>query len=303
LRTFGLVLVAEITCTAPGVVAQEPLILLDAAHHNVSQPASRASLVQFLVANGYRSRELYQPLAPAVLRDARLVILEGPLSAQNALPEAFTQEQFDAAWSRPVRSAFTAQEITALHDWVNDGGGLLLVFDHMPVAGASSDLAAAFGFEVTDGYAVDVEKLSDLSASSVVEAASVVFYRDDGTLATHSITAEQGRAARIDSIATWTGSAFRVPSGGRSLLTLRPSFISLLPDTAWAFSASTGRQEIGGWSQGAIIEVGQGRVAVFAELGILVSPDLVDEAKGDAEAHPQVQNPQLLLNVLRWLSG
>ncbi len=282
---------------ATGLTAQEPLILLDAAHHNVFQPPSRALHVRFFEANGYRVRELREPITSAALAEAQLLVLEGPLSARNALPDGFTQEEFDAAWRRPVPSAFSPDEIAVVIDWVNQGGGLLLIFDHMPVAGASRALAAAFGFDVSDGYAVDADRLTDLSPPTVAQAGSVIFYRSEGTLVDHPIT------AGIDSIATWTGSAFRVPDYARSLLELRGSFVSLLPDTAWVFSESTPREDIGGWSQGAILEVSRGRVAVFAELGILVSPEQVSEPDRDEEGNPQAQNPQLLLNVLRWLSG
>ena len=186
---------------------------------------------------------------------------------------------------------------------MSEGGALLLVFDHIPVAGAAQDLAAAFGIDVSNGYAVDSRRLTDLSNEAVSEAGSVVFYRGDQTLSEHPITMGRVPAERVDSVATWVGSAFRVPTTARSLLTLTPSFVSLLPDTAWVFSDSTPREDIGGWSQGAILRVGQGRVAVFAEHGILVSPEMVAEADADGGTNPQVQNPQLLLNVLRWLSG
>ena len=45
-------------------------------------------------------------------------------------------------------------------------------------------------------------------------------------------------------------------------------------------------------------ELAKGRLAAFAEAGILAVPSML-EASND----PQSQNPVLLLNVLRWLSG
>ena len=43
-------------------------------------------------------------------------------------------------------------EIKAVKKWVNDGGSLFLIADHMPCAGAAKDLAAEFGFEFTNGF-------------------------------------------------------------------------------------------------------------------------------------------------------
>lgn len=297
MRRTALLFIASFAWPAAATSAQEPLVLLDAAHHNVFQPASRARVVRFLEADGYRVREIRQPITPTALTEAQLLVLEGPLAARNALPVGFTQEEFDSAWSRPVPSAFSESEIETLVDWVSRGGGLLLVFDHMPLAGASGALAATFGFDVSDGYAVDSGRLTDLAAPTVAQASGIVFYRSEGTLADHPLT------SGIDSIAMWTGSAFRVPEQGQSLLNLSSSFVSLLPDTAWVFSESTPREDIGGWSQGAILEMGQGRVAIFAELGVLVSPEQVSDPDPDEEGNPQTQNPRLLLNVLRWLSG
>lgn len=301
MKAISIVLLVASSWTQSGLVAQAALVLLDVAHHNVFAPEAGSPFFRFLERSGYRTTELREPFTRDVLAGVDIVIIGGALSGRNALPRPFTQEQFDSAWSRPVPSAFTDGEIEVLHDWVSEGGGLVLVFDHMPVGGAARDLAAAFGFEVSDGFAVNSRSLPDLSAASVARAGSVVFHRSDRTIADHPVTRGRGLAERIDSIATWTGSAFRVPPPGRWILTLGSSFVSLVPDTAWVFSDSTRREDIGGWSQGAVLTAGQGRVAVFAELGILAAPEAA--AASDRETNPQVQNPQLLLNVLRWLRG
>lgn len=294
---------AALLISAGMTQAQEPLILLDAAHHNVFGSRGRDNVARYLERSGYRVEELQEPFSRSVLRGVRVVVIAAAVSARNALPSGFTQEEFNRAWSRPTPSALSRAEIESLRAWVNEGGGLLLVFDHMPLPGAARDLAAAFGIEVSNGYAVDARKLTDLSTEAVSEAASVVFYRTDRTLADDPITNGRVESERVDSVATWVGSAVRMPPAGRSLLTLTPSFVSLLPDTAWVFSDATPRQDIGGWSQGAVLNVGQGRVAVFAELGILVSREQMARSSQDRETNPQVQNPQLMLNVVRWLSG
>ncbi|HAW81680.1 MAG TPA: hypothetical protein DCX27_19455, partial [Balneola sp.] len=50
-------------------------------------------------------------------------------------------------WVLPNPSAFTEQEIKEINQWVNQGGRLFLVADHMPFGGAAYDLAHSFGFE------------------------------------------------------------------------------------------------------------------------------------------------------------
>ena len=61
----------------------------------------------------------------------------------------------------PTPSAFSEDEIAVLSEWVEAGGSLLLVFEHMPLAGAAQDLAGAFGIEISNGFVVDGTSLAD----------------------------------------------------------------------------------------------------------------------------------------------
>lgn len=55
----------------------------------------------------------------------------------------------------PSRPAFAEAEVAALEQWVRRGGALLLIADHMPVAGHTETLAAAFGIRFHNGFALD----------------------------------------------------------------------------------------------------------------------------------------------------
>ncbi|NIQ57151.1 MAG: hypothetical protein GWN71_28375, partial [Gammaproteobacteria bacterium] len=63
-------------------------------------------------------------------------------------------------WRRPIRPAFTEAEIEAVRAWVEDGGALLLIADHMPFPGAAAGLAAAFGVTFNDGFAFDPDRVA-----------------------------------------------------------------------------------------------------------------------------------------------
>ena len=78
------------------------------------------------------------------------------------------------------------------------------------------------------------------------QAAELVFRRVDQTLAARPVTNGRSSVEWVDAVATFTGSAFRLPPAGQSLLTLGPSSISLLPEVAWEFSEATPRHPIGG---------------------------------------------------------
>ena len=143
------------------------------------------------------------------------------------------------------------------------------------------------------------DSLPSLETEVVGQAGSFVFNRADGTLVEHAVTSGRSAPEQVDSVASYTGSAFRLPPGAEPLLTLKPSFVSLLPDVAWQFSEATQREQVGGWSQGGVLRAGQGRVAVFGDVWIVLEMVGYDGPGPPAEAN----NPQLLLNVLHWFSG
>ena len=79
-----------------------------------------------------------------------------------------------------------------------------------------------------------------------------------------------------------------------------------MPKKPFVVRATTERISINGWSQGAILEAGKGRVAVFGEASMFTSQIDISTGKvggyGGLIAHGAEQNEQFLLNVMHWLS-
>jgi len=202
---------------APG---SGPRVALDQAHHNFHTVDGRyLSFARLLRADGFVVSGSDVPLTAGALADIDVLVVANALNERNERTED---------WALPTPSAFTTEEIEAVRAWVEEGGALLLIADHMPFAGAAHDLAAAFGFDFANGFAFE-----DPDASG---GGPMIFRRADGSLAAHAIT-DGGRAgARVDSVATFTGSAFRPPPGATSLLTFRPDVVSLNPppEPTWA---------------------------------------------------------------------
>ncbi len=266
--------------------------------------SSRSSALAVAVCLGLGSAEtVQQELADIPYAGVETVIIGLPSAQRNAMTRPWTSENFAKAWQPPFPSAFSADEISVLREWVAEGGGLALVYDHMPVSNAVEELAAAFGVEVANGHAYDERELRwEGDSLSRREAGTAVFRRIDGTLAVHPITDGRGLAERIDSAALGGGAAFRLPPEGRPILTLGASFVSLLPEAPFRFREDTPRQPIGGWWQGGALRIGQGRLTVFSDAGILATHDEV--AAGEPPWNGwQLQDPQLFLNTLRWPSG
>lgn len=271
---------------APTFTRTHPVVLLDEAHANFHTLDGRYLVFgNVLRQDGYDVRPSRVPFTAAALEGARVLTIANALHPSNA---------GGANWKLPTPSAFTPAEIAAVREWVKRGGSLLLIADHMPFPGAAGELAAAFGIHMLNGFAFD----------STRKVSIFTYTRASGRLATHPITEGRSARERIDSVVAFTGQAFHVDAPGLPLMTLAPGTIVLEPSVAWQFDDKTRTEPGAGLQQGAAVQYGKGRVAVFGEAAMFSA-----QVQGAARTpmgmnDPKApQNAQFLLNVLHWLSG
>jgi hypothetical protein len=259
-----------------------PRVLVDEAHGNFHTVSGRfAPFARLLRADGFVVDGLSEDFTAETLADADLLVIANALHPDN-----------EEEWSLPTPSAFSTGEMDAVEAWVEEGGALLLIADHMPFPGAAEELAARFDFEMNNGFAMDT-----------ASPGPFVFRRSDGSLAEHPITSGWSPDEAVDSVTTFTGQAFRAPGNARTLLTLRDGIVSFVPDVAWEFSAETPTVDVGGWSQGAVVDVGRGRVAIFGEAAMFTAQRTGDGAPMGMNAPMAGDNPRFVLNLVRWLAG
>ena len=261
-----------------------PVVIIDEAHFNWHTAAGRyLPFAELLRRDGYVVRSSKSTFDKDALQQGDILVIANALNERN-----------NNYWVPPYPSAFRDEEITAVRDWVKEGGALLLIADHLPWPAAANKLASAFGVHYSPGHALD-EK---------TQAEPMIFRRSDGTLAEHPITKGRAASERVDSVATFTGSAFRVDKGGEPLLIFGPGIVSFTPTNFWMFKADTPRIPVTGWNQGAVLRVGKGRAAFFGEAGMFSAqvdgPQRVPFGMNTPAAR---QNPQFILNLLHWLSG
>jgi len=271
-----------------------PALCLDEAHHNFHTLDNRfLAFGQLARRDGFRVAPSRAPFtAEGLARCAILVI-------SNAQPS-------DEPWERyafPTPSAFSPPEIDAVRRWVEEGGALLLIADHMPLAGAAAALARAFEVEFTDGFAV--ARFSTRAGRDSSFARPTLFRASDGTLAAHPVV--RGRDAReaVTQVRSFTGQAFRGRDGVLApVLVLPPDFVSLEPRVAWRFTDDTPAREVGGWLQGGTRTLGRGRIAFFGEAAMF-SAQVAGPRRTPMGMNAPLaeQNAQFTLNVLRWLAG
>jgi hypothetical protein len=263
-----------------------PVVYVDEAHYNYHTVEGRyATFVEVLRKDGFVVSPLRQKFSAESLAGGNILVIA------NALPAEDANEESD--WL-PVHSAFTDSEIAAIEQWVSTGGSLFLIADHMPWPGAAEDLGHAFGIQMTNSFATDETCGDD----------EYLFELANGSLGNHPITDGRDNDERIDYVRTFTGQAFWLTQPGEPILLLKPGSVLLFPVQAWEFSSQTPRIPGDGLLQGAVLEHGKGRVAVFGEAAMFSAQVSGAERRPMGMNMPGAeQNPQFLLNIMHWLAG
>jgi hypothetical protein len=258
-----------------------PVVKIDEGHNNFHTVNGRyLPFARLLRQDGYNVGGYSGKFELSNLKDVRILVIANALNNINV-----------ENWYLPTPSAFTADEIEVLRRWVEAGGSLFLIADHMPMGGAAADLAAAFGFMFTNGFAVDT-----------ANQGPAYFYRKDNTLISNSLTNGRNSKENIYKVVTFTGQAFSIPAEATSILRFDKRYTLLESDTAWVFDSSTKYTPIDGWSQGAYMKYGNGRVVVSGEAAMFTA-QLAGPQKTRVGMNSDFadENYKLLLNIIHWL--
>jgi len=259
-------------------------ICIDEAHNNFHTMNGRYKpFAELLEKEGYIVNPLKDTIRQNTLDDVDILVISNALNIRN------TEE-----WTLPTPSAFTKDEIQNIADWVENGGSLFLIADHMPFPGAAHDLAKVFGFELSNGFAID----------TTTGGGPDLFTLKSRTLGENFITNGRNKLEKVDSIYSFTGEAFKIPEDATPVLILNNNFISSMPDTAWNFKKDTPQISVAGWSQGAVKKFGKGKVAIWGEAAMFSAQIAGDQKVKVGMNSPSAKyNYQLLLNIIHWLDN
>ena len=259
------------------------IIHIDEEHNNFHTKDGRYfSFAQLLKSDGYRIKGNSTKFDTTTLKNIEILVIA------NALPDEMSRPIVT-----PTRSAFSQKEIQNLRKWVKRGGSLFIIADHMPFAGAASELAKEFGFDFYDSFVMND------SLSGIID-----FDKTTGTLNNNFITKGRNIEEEVNRVRSFTGQGFKIPKNAKSLLKLNESQTVHLVDTMWVFNEKIKRFPAKGLSQGAIMTFGRGKIAVFGEAAMfsarLAGPNRIKVGMNSEEAK---ENHQLLLNTIHWLDG
>ncbi|RPI17942.1 MAG: DUF4350 domain-containing protein [Ignavibacteriae bacterium] len=256
---------------------QGPVIMIDEYHYNFHTLEGRYSpFVKLLRNDGYILKSYDDKFDYDKLKECRILVISNPLDSSNR-----------QNWTLPNPSAFTKDEISAVKKWVEGGGRLFLIADHMPFAGAAHDLAFEFGFEFYNGFAA-------YKNQSMYDK----FIKADNSLAENEIT------VNLDTVLSFTGSAFKIPASAKPIISLNGNYTVLMPVIAWEFNDSTPTVSGEGLYQGAFMEFGKGKIVVFGEAAMFsaqIAGSGNNQTKMGFNLPEAKNNIKLLLNIIHWL--
>ena len=268
-----------------------PVVCLDEAHNNYHTAEGRYKAFADVVrGDGFVFRSNLEKFSAESLAKCTVVVIANPANDENAIGKT---------WAYPHPPAFTREETDAMFQWIRGGGSLLLIADHAPYAGAAAGLAAMLGAVMADGYA-SIPREGQLPD---------IFSVQNQLLKPHAILRGRDGSDAVETVGTFTGSAFQVSAEFTSILVLPPGSTVLVrwvmnfgeaapPQSEWP------RIPVAGWSQGAARTLGKGRVMILGEAG-MCSAQLAGPTKWQMGMNnPQApKNAQFCLNTVRWLAG
>ncbi len=274
----------------PALTAKHPRVLFDHAHHNAHSISGRfGAFAALLRADGCTVRESTTPIDAALLATTDILVIVNARGPQDT----------------DTRSAFTPDEIAAIHAWVERGGSLLLAADHHPFGAAAAALAQSFGVTMLGGWCDDPANI----LAGTADSGAIAFRRDRQMLGTHVITDSLGV------VATFTGQSLIAPpppppADATPLLLFAPSAIDLVPissksETKGSTTTTTFETKdssAAGHCQALAMTVGAGRVVITGEAAMLTAQVDRDSGLKFGMNIPGVDNRQFVLNTIRWLA-
>ncbi|HEY6805060.1 MAG TPA: hypothetical protein VI306_15905 [Pyrinomonadaceae bacterium] len=268
----------------PAFTKNAPRVMFDEAHNNFHTSTGRYKpFADLLMNDGYRIVVNRQPFSKKSLDSFKLLVIV------NALAEDFDETDAD-------KPAFTEEEETTVRDWVKGGGSLLLIADPGVFAKSAANLAKQLGVEM-QGNAVE----DPANNAEEFRPSMIVYSRDNHQLLEHSITSGRDTTEKLNKVIVFNGQGIKGPTDAVAFLKLSDTAREV---TSGADGTAASVVSAKGLAQALAFKFGGGRVVVMAEadmLSALLGNPPENEPIG--MNYPGVDNKQLTLNIMHWLSG
>jgi hypothetical protein len=266
----------------PAYTKSFPRVLFDEGHNNFNTRMGR-----------------YKPFADLIEMDGYQIVLSRKIFSKESLETFKILIIADALGAEEVddegagNPAFADNECDAVRDWVKSGGALLLIADPAPFGSATEILAKRFSVElgkvITRDPANHEKEYDDQSW--------IVYSRDNKLLLDHPITAGRNDDEKIGRVIAFAGQSLKGPEGSSVFLKLGDTAIDRSPSPGGKDASAAGR------AQGIAVKFGKGRIVVLGQAGMLSAQLSGHERSPVGINYPGIDNKQLALNIMHWLSG
>jgi len=268
----------------PAYAKNSPRVMFDEAHNNFHTSTGRYKpFADLLMNDGYRLVINRQAFTKKTLDSFKVLIIA------NALGDDIDEPDAD-------KPALTEEECGVVRDWVKGGGSLLLIADPGPFGRSAASLAKQFGVEMAANVAEDPANSAEEFRSSLI-----VYSRDNHQLVDHPITSGRDSSEKVNRVIVFEGQILKGPQESTTFLKLADSAKDVTQGADGAAAAVTSAQ---GFAQGLALKLGGGRVVVLGEADMISA--LIGEPPNREPIgmnYPGIDNKQLALNIMHWLSG
>ncbi len=266
----------------PAYKKKGPKVLFDEAHNNFHTASGRYKPFADLITNdGYQVTPNKQKFSRDTLKGFQILVISNALGKPRmAAAEA----------SNP---AFTDEECDAVRDWVKAGGALLLIADHAPMGSANQILGQRFGIEMSKMFTVDEQNYDKESENP----GFIVYTRESGRLADHALTRGRSDSERVNKIIAFTGQSLKGPEGSVAFMKLADTAQDRMPGPDSKPVSAVGR------AQGIVLKLDKGRAIFLGEAAMLSAQITGPNQMKFGMNRPGIDNRQLALNIVHWLSG
>jgi len=256
-----------------------PRVLFDETHNNLYTAIAGYKAFADVISNdGYHLVRNRKPFIKESLNTFKVLVIANALGAEDVDDEGADHP------------AFPEEEADIVRDWVRGGGSLLLLADPAPFGSAAESLARRFGVEMSKGLTRDPAN-HDKNSS---EESYLVYSRANNLLLDHPITQGRGDAEKINRVIAFSGQSLKGPNGSATFLKLSDTAVDLISGKD---VSAAGRAE------GIALKFGKGRVVVLGEAVMLSAQLAGSEKRPIGMNYAEVDNKQLALNIMHWLSG
>jgi len=272
-----------------------PKILIDAGHNNFAVELGLIKpLFDVASSDGYQIKIDSMQFTKEYLSNYNIVVI------LTAMPFKYGSKDFSLFFNGQKQAdvfTFTTDELNALHEWVSDGGSLLMFSEHAPVDKSVTPLFNKFGIQLSTGIVVD-----SLNSDTPIEMPTIwnhqllKFTSTNGLLNTeHPITKGEKKNERISNILTYGGGGL-TGVGYTNILKLSNSAMI----KKWNGTMPTGTPN----SQCLAGNVGKGKLVALGDVNGFTAM-FIKSGEYKLSTGMQVSGydwKQFVLNTLHWLS-